>query len=145
MGDEKTETSQNVKQPTSRRAALRQLSKLFGKEKHDPVPVEMENPRPLTLREEMQLYIRQEVSAAAKKNGMPSFQEEDDFDLDDGEPDLTSPYTVHDLAYGEGVEGVNDLNGDPDQGSESKEAQEASQSGEPAEPVPPLADGSEPK
>lgn len=48
-------------------------------EEPDPTPVELVGSRPLTLREQIQLYIREEFSAARQAEGDPSFEEEDDF------------------------------------------------------------------
>lgn len=63
----------------------------------DPVPAEIKgNPRPLTLREEMQRYIRTELSQAAAQSGQPTFEEEDDFSEDD--PDIfQTQYNVQEL------------------------------------------------
>jgi len=81
----------------------------------DPVPVELigGNDRPLTLREEMRRFVRQELSIRASDQGAGTFEEEDDFTDDLEEPDLTSPYTVQELAPDAFVEDYSDLEGKP--------------------------------
>lgn len=66
-------------------------------EKVDPKPMEVpvELARPLTMREEMQAFIRRELSRAAQNNGVPTFEEEDDFDMPEAE--WASPYELQDL------------------------------------------------
>lgn len=54
----------------------------LGAEVPDPTPVELVGSRPLTLREQIQLYIREEFSAQRSAQGDPSFEEEDDFGED---------------------------------------------------------------
>lgn len=80
----------------SRRQALRAASQDHGKETPDPTPVAVPvgHDRPLTLREEMRRFIRNELSQQAQEEGHESFEEFDDFSIPDEEPDLTSPYTV---------------------------------------------------
>lgn len=68
--------------------------------------------KPLTLREEMRRFIREELSAQVAATGkVGTFEEEDDFEIDDGEADLLSPYTVHDMAPEMGP--LDDLDGSP--------------------------------
>lgn len=55
------------------------------KEEVDPTPVALPSRAPLTLREQVQLYIREELSAQAEREGQPSFEEEDDFEEDDSD------------------------------------------------------------
>lgn len=78
----------------SRREAIR-ATRVPG-EVNSGVPIELsaQHQKPLTLREEMMRFIRTEVSKSAQKQDMESFEEFDDFSIDDEEPDLTSPYTV---------------------------------------------------
>lgn len=59
-----------------------------GKEYPDPTPIELplDYKRPLSLREEMALMIREEASRLAEQAGMGSFEDEDDFRLDDDQP-----------------------------------------------------------
>lgn len=68
-----------------------------GKEYPDPRPVELTIAanRPLTLREEMQRFIRTEVSLATELAGGTSFESEDDFDVEDDFP--TSEYELTEM------------------------------------------------
>jgi hypothetical protein len=94
-----------------RRQAIREAARGFPKEKPDPTPVEgiTARERPLTLREEMQRFIRNEASQYAQEHGQDSFDEFDDFSIDDAEPDLTSPYTLADVED----ESPDSLDGEP--------------------------------
>lgn len=65
----------------------------------DPTPIHIpgkEHPPPLSLREEMQRFVRQEVSRVAEQAEAETFEEADDFEIQE-DPDLTSEYTVHNL------------------------------------------------
>jgi hypothetical protein len=55
------------------------------KEKPDlrPVEIPLGLDRPPSLKEEMQMYIRQQFSQLAEEHNLGSFEEEDDFDIDD--------------------------------------------------------------
>lgn len=91
---------------------------VFPKEKLDPTPMAVPVRKPLTLREEMQRFIRQEFSQQMEANGMPTFEEEDDFEIEDfdDDPDLTTAYTLQDdvkMLYPEENLPKDDLNGDP--------------------------------
>lgn len=80
---------------STRREAIRATR--VGGEIPDPTPVEIPvgHSRPLTLREEMMRFIRQEMSQQAKADGHETFEEFDDLDVpDDEEPDMSTPYTV---------------------------------------------------
>lgn len=73
----------------------------YGREIPDPRPVELPTGlrvRP-TLQEEIQRYIRAEMSLRARDQGMETFEEANDFDIeDDWEPiDDDSPYTLRDM------------------------------------------------
>lgn len=109
----------------TRREALRKRS-MGMKEAVDDTPLHLPGvDRPLTLREEMRRFIREELSAHAVNHEVGSFEEEDDFEIDDGEADLLSPYTVLDMAPEEGP--IDDLEGEP--------TAEDRQALSPAEPV----------
>lgn len=89
------------------------LDKLFPKEKPDPTPIHIPGSEaPLTLREEMRRFIRQEISVAAQAQEAGSFEEEDDFDLPDEDSDLVSQYTVLELVP-ETPEPKDDIEGEP--------------------------------
>lgn len=97
----------------SRREAIRQNRVSGEKPDQTPVHIPGKGERPLTLREEMRRFVRQELSRQAEaKLGAGSFEDEDDFDIpdydDDG--DLTTPYTVRELSD-TGM--VDDLDGAP--------------------------------
>lgn len=93
---------------------------VFPKEKLDPTPISVPVTRPLTLREEMQRFIRTELSKEMAAHGQPTFEEEDDFDIDDfeDEPDLTTQYTIPDemvqVLHSETGNDHDDLNGAPE-------------------------------
>lgn len=79
---------------SSRREAIRATR--LSKEAVDPTPVELpvNSDKPPSLREEMMRFIRVEMSRQAEKDNLETFDEFDDFKIDDEEPDLSSPYTV---------------------------------------------------
>lgn len=60
---------------------------------------------PLSLRDEMMRYIREQVNLQAEAQRMESFEEAEDFEVDE-EPDLTTGYTVKELITPEGIEEV---------------------------------------
>lgn len=73
-------------------------SMVHHKETVDPQPVELNAPQPSpqqSLRDEMMMYIRQEVSRIAVQEGHGSFEEEDDFEIDEDD----SPLSPHELRY----------------------------------------------
>jgi hypothetical protein len=74
----------------------------LSKEKPDPVPHEgaLIGHREPSMQQLIQQYVRNEASLAAQDAELGSFEDEDDFDLDDydNEPDLTSQYTVSELS-----------------------------------------------
>lgn len=81
---------------TTRREAIR--TRPHAPEVVDPVPIHIPGEdRPLSLREEMRRFIRDEISKAAVDNGVGSFEEEDDFEAEDAESDMLTPYTVLDM------------------------------------------------
>lgn len=65
------------------------------KENPDPTPIEvpLHLRRPFSLQEEMRRMIREEMSRAAVSKGAESFEEADDFDVDDDE-ELKSEYEL---------------------------------------------------
>lgn len=78
----------------SRRLAL--MARSYGDvEKLDQTPVALMETRlrkPPTIRELIQAYVRSEVSAVAQSEGLGSFEDEDDFELDDEDADLLSEF-----------------------------------------------------
>lgn len=95
----------------SRREAIR--SNRVKGETPDPEPIHVPgmSDRPLTLREEMRRFVRQELSQQAAEQGAGSFQDEDDFSEDEFEPDLISQYTVNELT--DQLAPSDDLEGEP--------------------------------
>lgn len=69
-----------------------------GREVPDPRPVEWPAnlKRPLTLQEEIQRFVRVEMSQRAAEHGMESFEEADDFDVGD-EDEWQSPYEMTEM------------------------------------------------
>lgn len=81
------------------RQQLARVGELFGKSRRerldavrqgrrehpDPTPVEVPigYRAPPTLREQMQMYIREELSAQAARSGLGTFDEENDFEPED--------------------------------------------------------------
>lgn len=57
-------------------------------ERLDPQPAALPERRIPTLREQVQAFIQQEVSLKAYLEGHESFEEADDFDLDDDDQEL---------------------------------------------------------
>jgi len=80
----------------------------------DPSPVHVpgKSDRPLSLREEMRRFVREELSKQAQQLEAGTFDDEDDFSETDPDPDLTSPYTVTELTPEEGGS-PNELEGAP--------------------------------
>lgn len=68
-----------------------------GREIPDQTPIEIPTHlrRPLTLQEEIKRFIRIEASLAAQNDGLESFEEADDFEIDEMEADdIPTPYLV---------------------------------------------------
>lgn len=64
----------------------------------DTTPVELHvDARPPSLREELQRYIREQVSQMAADNDLGTFEDEDDFEDDDGYEDPYSPYEMSEM------------------------------------------------
>lgn len=70
-----------------------------GREIPDNTPVEIPLGwrRPLTLQEQIQRHIRVEFSQLASSRGFESFEEADDFDVDE-DPDMLTQYELHEMA-----------------------------------------------
>lgn len=107
----------------SRREALQRRH--HQGEQPDPTPVHIPgmHERPLSLRDEMRRFVREELSKQAGNLDAGTFEDEDDFSEDEGEPELTTPYTVTELTP-EMVDQVkSDLDGEPTQEDLSSENQ----------------------
>lgn len=75
-----------------------------GRREHpDPTPIEVPigYKHPPTLREQMQMYIREELSVQAKAQGLGSFDEENDFEAEDPDIIPLSGYEVHEYQFDE--------------------------------------------
>lgn len=95
-----------------------------------PVAIPMKFRRVQTQAEKMREIIRQEMSRAAENSGMETWEEADDFSIDD-EYDPTSPY---ELSIDQELNGVPD----PDEGSpQGEESPPREGSGENSPPVQP--------
>lgn len=72
----------------------------FGRQIPDPRPVEVPTGlrKPENLHESMRRMIRTELSRAAVASGVESFEEADDFEVDDGEDEAPlGPYEIVDM------------------------------------------------
>jgi hypothetical protein len=96
-----------------------QAARTSGEVRNDtPVEIPAGRAAPPSLREEMQRFIREEISRRSQDAGGSSFEEEDDFEIDDSEIDLTvSQYTLVDMAPEEN-QPRDDLEGSPDIGTD---------------------------
>lgn len=67
-----------------------------GREILDPTPVDfpLNFKRPMTIQEQIRTFIRQELSQTAAAQGEETFEEADDFDVDD-DFDPTSPWELN--------------------------------------------------
>lgn len=65
----------------------------------DPTPVEvpLKLRRPLSLQDEIKRFVRSELSQRAEDEGYESFEESDDFDIDDDEGEFASPYEFQEM------------------------------------------------
>lgn len=88
------------------------------KEKPDLQPVEIPIglDRPPSLKEEMQMYIRQQFSQLAEEHNLGSFEEEDDFDIDDDDLPYSKYEQTEDMMAMKPEENLVDYNPD-DSGS----------------------------
>lgn len=60
-----------------------------------PIEIPLGFERPLTLQEEIRIMIQSEASRAAEAAGFETFEESDDFEVDDEDDDqLSSPYEI---------------------------------------------------
>lgn len=86
----------------------------FGREIPDPTPVSVPAnwQRPLSLHEEIKRFVRVEMSRQAADQGEETFEEADDFDVDDDEVDPASPYEFREMPE-DGPGGVKAVDPDP--------------------------------
>lgn len=90
------------------------LARPDGREHPDPTPIELPigYEHPPTLREQMQRYIREELSVQAAETGLGTFEEENDFEPEDPEEVQLSGYEVHEYEFVE--EPASPLREDPE-------------------------------
>lgn len=99
----------------------------------------MSRPEVLTLREEMQRFIRTELSARAAAEEFETFEEADNFDLpeeDEEDREFETRYTVRELVPENG--NYDDLEGDPQADAAnipSRRAESASEAGTAVSPT----------
>lgn len=80
-----------------------------GREIMDQTPLEVPlNFRPpLTLAEEIRRMVRRELSQAAEASGMESFEESDDFEIDDDDDlEFVSPYEILEMKHDGPIESL---------------------------------------
>lgn len=97
----------------------------------DTTPVEIpgNRERPLSLREDMRRFIREELSKhAAEQHEAETFEESDDFTIDEDEIPITSQYTVRELTpEAAALQVPDDLDGDPSSPLLDKQGGEAAE------------------
>jgi len=84
-------------------------------EKPDLTPVEwpLNLTRPLSLQDEIKRFVRSEMSMRAAEHGFESFEESDDFDVDDEDGNLASPYELTEMQEEAGFEAPIDVKAPP--------------------------------
>lgn len=80
-----------------------------------PIAVPTRFRRSLTLQEQIQLMIKRDMSRLAQQNGYETYEEADDFDVDD-DPEMKSPYQLDDEIVPPGSVPPVALAADPDPG-----------------------------
>lgn len=73
-----------------------------GRQLPDPRPVEWptELKRPLSMADEIKRYVRLELSRRAEAVGVETFEDADDFEVDDDDLVLSSPYELEEEQIG---------------------------------------------
>ena len=100
------------------------VTRVNGKEVPDPTPVALPvgHHHPPTLREDMQRFIREEVSRHYQEaEGAGSFEEEDDFDVDDDD-EFVSPYEMSEMIEEEPMPKPQEQEAPPAQPESAEEA-----------------------
>ena len=82
----------------------------LGQEMIDPRPMEINvTPKTVSVRDEVRRLLRTELAHQALEQGFESFEESQDFDIDDEELEPDTPYTLAEDEYPlQGHETVND-------------------------------------
>lgn len=117
---------------------------IFPGETPDPTPVAIaDTEEPLSLRDEMRRFIREEISRTAAQDEFETFEESDDFEIEDDGPDLATQYTVLELVPDIGLQS-DDLEGEePATAVEESPTTDAGSSHE--SPPPSLVDKNQPE
>jgi len=99
-------TQMEVKTAKSTNYTVAIKSNNDGKEYLDQTPIEIgiDQQRPLSLHEEMRRFITEEVSRQATSEGHESFEDADDFDLEQDE--FQTQYTLHEMQEEEPIDPV---------------------------------------
>lgn len=84
-----------------------------------PIEIPLDFKRPLTLQEEIRRMIAVEASRAAEDAGLESFEEADDFNVEDEDEPFSSPYEVLEM-YPDGPS--EEPGGSPDVADRAEEA-----------------------
>lgn len=124
----------------ARKLRLQERAQEMGAEIVDPTPVEIPvSRRPPTLKEQLQAYIRDQISAQAQATDHGSFQDEDDFSIED-EDDWQSPYELQDMHFdpidGSPPEKLDGVEDQPVQSSQTLPPQDQPVTSEPPQPPP---------
>ena len=125
-----------VQESVSRREYLRAQADTVNTEERSkldttPVEVPLEMTRPPTIKEELQRYVRYEVSKIGQEEGFETFEEADDFEEEDL-PEWSSEYELLDMED----EVPESLDGEP--------SEEEGTADRPVPPTDPAATGSDP-
>ena len=107
---------------STRREAIR-ASRCPG-ERPDQTPVEIPlgKQQPPSLKEQMMQFVRAEIAKERNDNNLETFEDFDNFDVEDEDPDLTSPYTVVELNPIPGGYDVETPPEEPQRASEDEES-----------------------
>lgn len=124
----------------ARKLRLQERAQAMGAEENDTTPMEIPvSRRPPTLKEQLQAYIREQISAQAAASDHGSFEDEDDFSIED-EDDWQSPYELQDMHFdpidGSSPEKLDGLEDRPDQSSQTIPPQDQPVTPEPSQPPP---------
>lgn len=110
-----------------------------GRELPDPTPLEVPagQRRPETIQQMMQRLIRQDVSRAAQEHGAESFEEANDFDVDDDDMEVRATHhELHEEVVGEALrvrqEARDEASRRSVRGEEGASGEEGSEEGEAA-------------
>lgn len=119
---------------------IRNQQEAISKENPDPTPVHIpgitDQVPPLTLREEMQRYTREQISAAAAEAGVETIEEANDFEMDEADHDMLSVHSTVFITAPEPSLGPESLDGTPDEAQPHPSVETASEGSEEPSPDP---------